>query len=170
MNISLVSLLAILGRINPAIWDVIVPMGPERASARISIGDEVELNPQPLPPRELTAAAEVAEQIVLAAAAAEAAGNGEGAVSLVARAVDDFCGTHTGHFPWPRPWPGPLHNGPGPDPWRVAEVRLVAALSMASAASRMAEGEAREALTVGADKLAQAAVSQQTESREHAIA
>jgi hypothetical protein len=164
MNISLVSILAILGRINPAIWDVIVPMGPERGRAA-SIGDRVALNPQPLPPRELYAAAEVARQIAYAAAAAESAGNGEGAVNLVARAIDDFCGTH----PWPRPWPGPL-GGADPEPDRVAEMRLVAALSMASTASRMADGDAREALTIGADKLVQAAVGRQTGEREHAIA
>jgi hypothetical protein len=171
MNISLVSLLAIMGRINPAIWDVIVPMGPERLSARVSIGDEVELNPQPLPPRELMAVAEVAAQIALAAAAAEAAGNGEGAVNIVARAVDDWCGTGRTHWPWPRPWPGPLSGlDEDPGPRRLAEIRLVAALSMASAASRMSEGEARQALTIGADKLAHAAVGEQAETRERAMA
>jgi hypothetical protein len=163
MNISLVSLLAILGRINPAIWDVIVPMGPER---RVSIGDRVSLNPQPLPPRELIAAAEVGTRIAYAPAAAEATGNGEGAVNLVARAIDDFCGT--GHRPWPRPWPGPL--GPDPEAERIAEMRLVAALSMASAAARMSDGDARQALTLGADKLAEAAVGQQTGMRPHAMA
>lgn len=169
MNISLVSLLAILGRINPAIWDVIVPMGPDQLVSRVSLADEVALNPQPLPPRELTAAAEVAMQIALAAAAAEASGNGEAAVNIVARAVDDFCGTHA-RFPWPRPWPGPLSGDGDPEPGRIAEIRLVAALTMASAAGRMAEGEARQALTIGADKVAQAALGEQAETREHAMA
>jgi hypothetical protein len=84
------------------------------------------------------------------------------AVNMVARAVDDFCGTPPGRFPWPRPWPGPGSGGgdPDPHPWLVAEMRLVAAVQMATIASRMAEGEAREALSVGADQLAQAAVGQ----------
>jgi hypothetical protein len=162
MNRSLLELLALMGRINPAIWDVIHPQGPEQTFTSSSVIDEVALNPQPLPPRELVAAAEVTRQIAYAAAAAEAAGDGEAAVSIVARAVDDFCGTPPGRFPWPRPWPGPGSGGgdPDPHPWLVAEMRLVAAVQMATIASRMAEGEAREALSVGADQLAQAAVGQ----------
>ena len=172
MNISLVSLLAVLGRINPAAWDWIIPMGPVRERTVLSAAEAVELNPQPLPPREreLYAAAAVAAKIVDAAAAAEAAGNGEGAINIVARAVDDWCGTHPRPWPRPWPWPGPHGGDPDPHPWRVAEMRLVGALTMASAASRMAEGDAREALTIGSDKLLHAAISHDARQREHAMA
>ena len=164
MNISLLELLAIMGRINPAIWDVIHPMGPERGVAFLSPGEAVELNPQPLPPRVefQLAAARVANEIALAAVAAEAAGNDEAAEQIVARAVDDFCGTPTGHrpIPWPGPWPFPsyLHD-PDPHPWLVDTVRLVAGLTLASVGSRVAEGAAREALEHGAERLTEAALA-----------
>jgi hypothetical protein len=164
MDIRLLELLALMGRINPAIWDVIHPQGPEQGLGS-SILDEVALNPQPLPPKELIAAAEVASQIAYAAAAAEAGGNGGAAASIVASAVDDFCGTPPR---WPRPWPGPLGNGDdfGARSSLTAEIRLVAAVQMATLASRMADSEAREALSVGATALAETAVGQ----REGALA
>ncbi|HET8751479.1 MAG TPA: hypothetical protein VFM43_03010 [Gaiellaceae bacterium] len=164
MNINLLELLAIWGRINPAIFDVIHPMGPERAFSVISPADAVELNPQPLPPRaELQlAAARVANEIALAAVAAEAAGNDEAAERIVMQAVDDWCGTPSGHrpIPWPGPWPFPSYlEDPTPVPWLVDTVRLVGALTLASVGSRMAEGAAREALGHGAERLMDAALA-----------
>jgi hypothetical protein len=164
MNISLVQLLASMGRINPAIWDVIVPMGPERALSALSPAAEVELNPQPIPPgHELQfAAARVANQIALAAVAADAAGMSEGAAQIVSQAVDDFCGTPHGDgpIPWPGPWPIPWHlQDPDPHPWVIASSRLVAALTLASVASRVAEGEVRETLGKGAERLLESALA-----------
>src|SRR5438034_11802987 len=112
-----------MGRINPRIFDVI-PRGPQDAFRTLSPGETVELNPQPIPPgvQMQFAAARVAHEIALAAIAAEAAGNDEAAERIVARAVDDFCGTRSGHrpIPWPDPWPFPtdLHT-PDPQPWLV---------------------------------------------------
>ena len=166
MNISLVQLLASMGRINPAIWDWIVPMGPEKAFSASWLGSEVELNPQPIPPgHELQfAAARVANEIALAAIAAEAAGDGDEAQRIVSQAVDDWCGTPTGHrpFPWPTPWPTPWHlQDPDPHPWTIETARIVGALTLASVASRMTEGSAEEALAHGAERLME--VSLQTE-------
>jgi len=52
MNVDLLRLLTVFGRINPAIWDVIVPMGPRyfESVAEFSPASAVELNPQPIPP------------------------------------------------------------------------------------------------------------------------
>lgn len=167
MNISLVQLLASMGRINPAIWDVIVPMGPERAFSASSLANEVELNPQPIPPgHELQfAAARVAKEIAVAAIAAEAAGEGEEAQRIVSQAIDDWCGTPTGHrhFPWPTPWPLPWHlQDPDPHPWSVESARVVGALALASVASRMtADGSAHEALAHGAERLMEAALARE---------
>jgi hypothetical protein len=157
---SIVRLLAVLGRINPAIWDWIVPMGPIREGriAGFSVADEVALNPQPIPPGHelLVGSALVAHQIANAAIAAEAAGE-KAAGRIVARAVDDWCGTKP--RPWPIPWPGPWPfpwPGPDPDPdpvWNVAHSRVVGALTLAAVASRLAEGPARTALSEGAEKL-----------------
>ena len=44
---NIVRLLAVLGRINPAVWDAIIPHGPVGPAARVA------LNPQPLPPKEI---------------------------------------------------------------------------------------------------------------------
>lgn len=174
MNINLLDLLARMGRINPAIFDVI-PRGPQGAFRALSAGEAVELNPQPIPPGvELQfAAARVASEIALAAVAAEAAGNDEGAERIVMQAVDDWCGTRGGHWPipWPGPWPFPsdLHD-PDPHPWLVDTVRLVAALTLASVGAQVAEGTARDALGHGAERLMESALAGQTERlREPAL-
>jgi hypothetical protein len=152
-----------MGRINPAIWDWIVPMGPARAFSASSLASEVELNPQPIPPgHELQfAAVRVANEIALAAIAAEATGEGEEAHRIVSQAIDDWCGTPTGHrpFPWPTPWPIPWHlQDPDPHPWSVESARVVGALTLASVASRMTEGAAEEALAHGAERLMEVAL------------
>jgi hypothetical protein len=98
----------------------------------------------------------VAHQIANAAIAAEAAGE-KAAGRIVARAVDDWCGTKP--RPWPIPWPGPWPfpwPGPDPDPdpvWNVAQSRVVGALTLAAIASRLADGPAQTALSEGAEKL-----------------
>src|SRR4051794_41888083 len=98
-------LLAVLSRINPAVWDAIIPHGPVQAHAvtarRLSPGAAVALNPQPLPPKEalLLESAAVARDIAFAAVSAEAAGN-DAAGRPPARAGDHWGGTH------PRPRPG----------------------------------------------------------------
>jgi hypothetical protein len=164
VNINLLELLAIMGRINPAIWDVIHPMGPERGVSTLTPGEAVELNPQPLPPGSefQFAAAQVANEIALAAIAAEAAGNGEAAERIIETAADDWCGTPTGHrpIPWPGPWPFPSAQGePDPHPWLVDTVRLVAGLTLASVGSRVAEGTMRDTLEHGAERLVEAALA-----------
>jgi hypothetical protein len=161
VNINLLDLLARMGRINPAVFDVI-PRGPQASLRAQSPGEAVALNPQPLPPRiELQfAAARVAHEIALAAVAAAAAGNEEGAERIVMEAVDDWCGTPSGHrpIPWPGPWPFPSVD-PDPHPWLVDTVRLVGALTLASVGAQMAEGAAREALGRGAERLLEAALA-----------
>jgi hypothetical protein len=164
MNVDLVRLMTVIGRVSPSIWDAIVPMAPHymRSVSRASPGSWVELNPQPIPPGHEAqfAAARVANEIAHAAVAAEAAGVEEGAVRLVTRAVDDWCGTPQGHIPipWPGPWPGPPGTAPDPEPWVVASTRLVGALTLASVASRIAQGDAREALVQGSEQLMEAAL------------
>jgi hypothetical protein len=164
MNIDLIRLLATLGKINPAIWDVIIPHGPVLSTiSKQSPGIEVELNPQPIPPgHELEfASAKVAKEIAHAAIAAEAAG-GQGASAIVSRAIDDWCGTPPRHIPipWPGPWPFPWtldEIGGEPD---VGASRVVGALTLASVASRMADGEARAALAKGAEQLLEVGLSE----------
>ena len=186
METDLVRLMVVLGRVSPSIWDAIVPHGPGRTAVfrvspgsevelnpqpippgrssifRVSPGSEVELNPQPIPPgHELQfASASVANEIARAAIAAEAAGS-EGGSRIVSRAVDDWCGTPHGHVPipwphqWPFPWP-PHNREPELD---VEASQVVGGLALASIASRMSDGEVRDALAKGAEQLLQAGLS-----------
>jgi hypothetical protein len=158
---SIVQLLAVLGRINPAVWDSIIPHGPVLSRIgvvrEVSRASEVELNPQPLPPKEalLFASAAVAHDIATAAITAQAAGI-EGASQIVERAVDDWCGTPHPPIPipWPSAWPFPWPPEPEPHPeWDVGASRVIGALSLASVASRLVDGEARAALSKGAEQL-----------------
>jgi hypothetical protein len=163
---SIVQLLAVLGRINPAVWDVIIPHGPvlshSPAVRSFSKRSEVELNPQPLPPHELLlASAAVAHDIAFAAVSAEAAG-ADTVSHIVSRAIDDWCGNSPRPlpFPWPGPWPFPWPPEPEPHPdWDIGASRVVGALSLASVASRLQEGEARDALSKGAEQLLDAGLA-----------
>jgi hypothetical protein len=156
---DLIRLTAVLARIPPEAWDAIIPHGPviRRMGAARRFGPILsELNPQPLPPkaRFLVASAAVAQELASAAVAAEAAGSDVS--SVVARAVDEWCGTPRGRFPvpWPRPFPFPWPPDPEPHPeWDVEASRVVGALTLAALASRLDDGDAREALAGGAEKL-----------------
>ena len=165
-----VTFVSILGRLNPAIYDVIFPHGPIVFS-RVAAGlhdrvSAVALNPQPLPPRDhlQLAAALVARDIAHAAIGAEATGQGGGARSI-AVAIDDWCGNGRPPrpFPWPGPWPcpWPFETEPQKD-WDVQASQVAGALSLAAIASRLAPGEIRDALAKGADQLFDAAAEQQT--------
>lgn len=151
---DIVRLMAILGRIPPEAWDAIVPQGPVE-------GSWVELNPQPLPPGAtlfLVASATAGQAIAQATVVAEAtrAGNPE---QIVSDAVDEWCGTK-GPFPWPHPWPLPWSaDTESPGDLDVPGSRVVGALSMASVASRLLDGEARRALSVGAERLLEAGLA-----------
>ena len=145
---SIVRLLAVLGKINPAVWDAIIPHGP-------AVAQRAALNPQPLPPGEafLHASAAVAQDIAYAAISAEAAGS-DAAGRIVSDAIDDWCGNRPRPIPWPHPWPFPWPPEPEPHPdWDVAASRVVGALSLASVASRLEDGPARDALAKGAEQL-----------------
>lgn len=153
------SLVSILGRINPAIYDVIFPHGPilssftglGRAATVVS-----ELNPQPLPPKDelLMASAAVARDIAFAAINAEAGGQ-DNASRIVTTAIDDWCGNGRPPIPipWPGPYPFPFALEAVPHDLDVAAARVVGALSLAAVASRLAPSKVREALSTGADKL-----------------
>lgn len=160
---DLVRLLAMLGRIDPRLWDFIVPQwykagyGMQQAYAA------------PMPyaggDRDTYAldAARLAHEVVGLAAVDDA--RGQDAASWVARVIDDWCGTG-----WPRPWPRPRpwpwpdpdpEPGPQPDPWvrdLVATGQVAAAVVFASAASRMRGGDLADALGDGAARLAEAAI------------
>jgi hypothetical protein len=146
-------LLSTIARFHPAIWDAIIPHG-HRVGA---IGDEVALNPQPLPPRDafLIAAAEMAHRV--SRLAVEADVRGESATGFLSEFIDDWCGTRWPRK-WPWPWPGPHPGeGPQPDPWMVADARIVGAIVFASLGTRLGDSELGSVLLGGAERLAEAA-------------
>ena len=151
MASSIIRIAAAFGKIPPEAFDAIFPHGPVLSHRA------AELNPQPLPPKQqlLVASAAVAHDIAFAAVSAEAAGTGS-AARLVARAVDDWCGTRPRPLPipWPGPWPFPWPPEPEPHvDWDIGLSRVVGALSLASVASRLEEGELQDALVKGAEQL-----------------
>ena len=158
-------LLSVLARINPAIWDYIIPHGPVQGHSFASRINEVALNPQPLPPEppEQTlqrVSAQIAQRIAFAAIALEAAGQDSGA-RMVSAAIDDWCGNGRPPIPipWPGPWPFAFGLDAAPKELDVASSRLVGALAFAAVASRMGSGKVKDALSNGADKLLEASVA-----------
>jgi hypothetical protein len=158
-------LLAVLTKLNPAIFDVIFPHGPVQSLGFASRINEVALNPQPLPPepppeRLQRVSALVAHQIAFAAITLEAAGQ-DGGVRMVTSAIDDWCGNGRPPvpIPWPGPWPFPFALDATPKELDVATSRLVGALSFAAVASRMGTSKVRDALLAGADKLLEAGLA-----------
>jgi|GEM_PF-1609696 hypothetical protein len=148
------SLLSIIGNINPQAWDYIVPQGPFPQEGRsASLAEQVALNPQPLPPGEafVIGAAEMAHSIARMAIESEI--RGESSIAVVSGFVDDWCGT-----PWPHRWPRPGPD-PSPDPWLVQTGRVVGAIVFASVGSRLGDGELSKAFLDGAERLAEAATS-----------
>ena len=160
---NLVRLLAVLGKINPAVWDAIIPHGPlvARGAAvrRFSAGAEVALNPQPLPPKEALlrrlGGGGARHRVRRRSAPRPPAATPRRLVSsgdrrLVRHAPTPF------PIPWPRPWPFPWPPEPGAAPG-LGHRRL----ARRSARSRLASGRladgggpgARDALAKGAEQL-----------------
>jgi hypothetical protein len=160
------TVLEIFARLNPAIWDWIVPMGPVEIAqiGRVGrIGEEVELNPQPLPPGPEIVGAVLGRQIAEAAVITQAqTGGGQ---ELLMRVVDEWCGTRGPH-PWPPGWPHLVDPDPHPwfvaepepSPWNVAQMFAAASIVFARYSSGLDEGELRDGFRGASDKTGERAV------------
>jgi hypothetical protein len=154
-----IKLMQMLRRVPPQAWDAIVPHGP---SIRIHpFGSEVSLNTQPIPPHEddHLVAISLARHLATLASTADALGNNGGSILL--REIDDWCGTG-----WPHRWfrpPHPPHVGdptPWPRPnWTPSDLQFVGGLALAELANRMSDGELRDAIETGANKLLETALA-----------
>lgn len=145
-------LLAFIGRRIPAIYDVI-PRGPLRvvhvagATALARRGEEVELNPQPLPPLEAGALA--ATEILRLGWFAEQLGVKAG---RLADWDGDLCPK------WPK-WPKlPPHVGPVPDPEPHPEWLLEYHLGLVTTLAVAAETFGKSALGESALELSLASL------------
>lgn len=143
--------LALIIALNPKAADVI-PRGPQlvaRFAARR--GEEVELNPQPLPPVEIGTGSALLHKIT---AAALASPDGFGGSFL--RDIDDWCGTG-----WPRRWPkGWPVGGPRPGPVETSQMLLGGLLAAAEISAHFDDPEVVDAFDKAIEMLGEAAVSQ----------
>ena len=155
-----IDVLSLITRISPHAWKVITSTDVVRNGT-----EEVELQPQPLPPVERLQvyAAMMTHRLVQLALESEI--QGRAGSQIVSEMVDDWCGTP----PWPRRWPhleptpspepGPRPDeGPVPDPWVTQTGRMVGALVLANIGGRLASGELRDTLLTGAQRLSDAAM------------
>jgi len=133
-----------LGRLRPELYDLIFPHGPIgrfAGSIFAQPGDEVSLNPQPLPPREIIAMA-IADthlaQVVQFANGARLLGEEAGApmqavaLRMIAE-IDDLCPPFfprwPKRFPPPPPWP-PVGERMEPSEMFLAGSRFLLAADM----------------------------------------
>lgn len=150
--------LRLIARLDARLWEVLHPHLPMRGETPGARGrfDQVELNPQPLPPREVVRVATVEAARAVAEAAIAAQFAGRDAREVLDRVAEDWCGTPTGQIPWPRHWPHPWPPG---DPYPIAgEIDAVAQASQAYAAlvfAAYAEGIADEGLSASFSGMAE---------------
>jgi hypothetical protein len=162
------SFVRLLARLDPRLEDALHPHLPlvrDAIGSGVRFGDEVALNPQPLPPREILrlSTVQTARSAAEAAIAARLAGRDPGEV--LDQVAEDWCGTPHGRIPWPRHWPHPWPPG-DPSPF-TEEIDSVAQSTQAHAAlvfGTYAAGTADEELAARfrrlADRLEEAATTE----------
>jgi len=141
--------LALIVALNPKAADII-PHGPlaVRVAGRFR-GDEVALNPQPLPPKEITVGWQVMQHVAGGAIVRDGGFSG----SFLSE-IEDWCGTG-----WPRRWPkGDPVTGPSPEPWATSQVLIGAMLAAAELSAHYDDAEAVDALDKAVDMLGDAVV------------
>jgi hypothetical protein len=116
VKLQSVSLLQILARHHPELWELIHPHVPFVATGGRGLVEDrlgpVALNPQPLPPGDQLVAVTRFTAVAVAQAAIAASATGGDARGFLAEVVDDWCGTPTPHkIPWPKKWPTPWPPG-----------------------------------------------------------
>lgn len=104
-------LLEAVGRVPAEAWDAVFPQGPDLAAIeavtrqQVSVrrwrGEDVLLNPQPLPPHEAAVGAVLVGRL-LTSAIIVVGGRDESPARRFLSDIADWCGTG-----WPRTWPRP---------------------------------------------------------------
>ena len=148
--------LALIIALNPRAADVI-PHGPQhvvqfaaRQKAALG-GEEVELNPQPLPPGDPSMGAALLHKITAAALASR-----DGFKRSFLSDIDDWCGTGWPRR-WPKGWPVP---GPRPGPVETAQLLLGGLLAAADISAHYDDPEMLEVFDAAIEMLGEAAVRQ----------
>jgi hypothetical protein len=161
------NLLRLLAQLDPRLWELVHPNVPalhEAVYAGVRRGDEVALNPQPLPPRELLRLETVAAARAVAGAVIAAQYAGRDPREVLQEVGEDWCPTRPGVIPWPRHWPHPWPPGePYPitgDIDRMAQaVQAQAAVVFAAFATGTADERLAESFGELADRLEEAALT-----------
>jgi hypothetical protein len=159
------STLRLLARLDARLWEPLHPHLPllrDAVASGTRLGDEVTLNPQPLPPRELLRVSTVQTARSVAEAAIAARFAGRDPADVLEPVSEDWCGTPHGRIPWPRHWPHPWPPG---EPYpitdevdRVAQsVQAHAALVFGAYAAGIADEELSSVFRRLADRLEEAA-------------
>jgi len=129
------SVLRVLAHLNPRLWELVhphVPVLQQSLLATRRFGDEVFLNPQPLPPREQALLETVATARAVAEAVIAAQFAGRDAGEMLQEVADDWCGTQPKVIPWPKQWPHPWPPG---EPYPITEEIDQVARGMQAAAA-----------------------------------
>ncbi len=157
-------LLRMLANLHPELWEIIHPHEPALAAAigRRRPGDEVALNPQPLPPKEIAAAVmSTVAAVVNASIVAQYLDRDPAGV--LADVGDDWCPTRPQpKIPWPRRFPTPWPPGPDPDPREIeiltAAVQAQAALAFQACADTVADERLAAGFADLSERLATASI------------
>ncbi|MFJ8537420.1 hypothetical protein [Streptomyces sp. NPDC093591] len=165
-----VEVMEMLAHFDPRLWELIdgdVPPHPIHDEGiglgiglRSGAGDEVRLNPQPLPPRNglLHAVRDMSASVAEATIAASLAGRKP--AEVLREVGDDIC-PEPPKVPWPKKWPMPvrLRQQILADPQRVSPaIQATAALVFQSYAQRTTDKSLSGAFTDLADRLLERAL------------
>jgi hypothetical protein len=134
-------LLAIIGRRNPAIYDVVFPHGPIIAQG----ASQLAHNFQPLPPDAMGAA--IASEFIQTARMANRFGLNQG---VAFEDLDDWCPTTPKKFKLPPSWP-PIPE-PEPHPEWFVDFHLGFAARLAAVADKLEGDRLRESLDKAIDR------------------
>ena len=130
-----------------------------------------ELNPQPLPPVAIATFVGHMMGRRLADFAISVNAQGGQGMSLLAKEIDDWCGTGPHIIHWPKNWPFPPPEpephpdwdmsifGPHPEPWISRQVLLAGAIALIQTAAGFPEGEMRDGFAKQADVLMEKGLS-----------
>ncbi len=168
------ALITIIAQHNVWLYELLHPHVEKMSSLRVGSrghflsrpgSGESELSPQPLPPLAIATFSGHAMGRRLADLTLDTNAQGGDGFSVLAREIDDWCGTGPHIFKWPKGWPFPLPE-PEPHPnWDLAsggpqsvplldrQILLGGAIALLQTAAGFPEGDLREGFAKQADVL-----------------
>jgi hypothetical protein len=170
------ALIAIIAQHNVWLYELLHPHVEKMSILRVgsrghflnrSGSGESELNPQPLPPVAIATFSGHAMGRRLADLALDINAQGGDGFSVLAREIDDWCGTGPHIFKWPKGWPFPIPE-PEPHPdWSLSsggpeldrQILIGGAIALMQTAAGFPEGDLREGFAKQADVMLENAMA-----------